>query len=181
MHIVGAVAALLAAALSPVDAGKYCSSCFDSGYALFSDDHSTLYQGQQLGDDGINIRMQPDSNFVLYVEGNVPKWATNTQGSGSTRVTMQPDGNLVMYTNDNVPTWASHTDNQGVGPFCLQRYLIITIDHRQFWNMYIFDSRCAVTWRQSGNALSTENATTDEAMAFVLANTSLVNQTKLSP
>lgn len=52
---------------------------------------------------------QEDGNLVVYVNKNVPIWASNTWGRRVKRCIMQKDGNLVIYDNFNQPIWASNT------------------------------------------------------------------------
>ncbi len=62
--------------------------------------------------DGKNkLRMQTDSNLVIYDEYDQPLWSTGTNGAlGIWDVTMQTDGNLVVHDLHGKPLWASGTN-----------------------------------------------------------------------
>ncbi|HVF06159.1 MAG TPA: hypothetical protein VNA20_15055 [Frankiaceae bacterium] len=54
------------------------------------------------------VVMQSDGNYVAYVDGGGPVWATNTAGSGAERLVVQSDGNVVIYAGSRA-VWASNT------------------------------------------------------------------------
>ena len=52
---------------------------------------------------------QTDGNLVLYKQGGIPQWATNTGGLGVNDVIMQRDGNLVQRDAQREINWQSNT------------------------------------------------------------------------
>jgi hypothetical protein len=49
--------------------------------------------------------MQGDGNLVVYQDGFIPLWSSNTHGTPSDRCIMQGDGNLVLYSANFTPYW----------------------------------------------------------------------------
>ncbi len=47
--------------------------------------------------------------MVIYKNGNIPTWASQTPGHPNSRLLLQNDGDLVIYQNGNIPIWATGT------------------------------------------------------------------------
>lgn len=74
-----------------------------------------LLVGQSIrsADGRFTIVLQTDGNLVLYANGRIPLWASNTAGHPEVwDVVMQGDGNLVIYDTHQRPLWASNTSGQ---------------------------------------------------------------------
>jgi len=92
--------------------------------SLKSDANSNEYNLLKVGEsiysknNRFRFTLQEDGNLV-YFDGNVPKWTSNTNGKSGSYVIMQSDGNLVLYTSANSPIWASGTNGYIGGPYRL--------------------------------------------------------------
>jgi len=106
----------------------------------------TLHEHHRLGfDERITSQdgrffaiFQRDANFVVYVSGGSPLWASNTNDTGATHVTLQKDHNLVVYDGSGVPQWASGTNERGVGKV----RLVIQNDG----NLVLYDEENTALW-----------------------------------
>ncbi|ATB28913.1 type VI secretion protein IcmF/TssM N-terminal domain-containing protein [Melittangium boletus] len=82
---------------------------------LRGDENEFLSPNQQLVSPNHRYALmyQEDGNLVLYdLEGNRPRWRSNTQGKRAWRVVMQEDGNFVVYQSRAEAVWASKTQGQ---------------------------------------------------------------------
>ncbi|KAK9120578.1 hypothetical protein Syun_018195 [Stephania yunnanensis] len=84
----------------------------------------TIYNGQSLNtneylQNGIyTFIMQGDCNLVLYKNGNIPLWNSQTAGKGNAcMATLQNNGNLVILSNTGI-VWTSNT-NRGPNSYRL--------------------------------------------------------------
>lgn len=88
----------------------------------------------------MDLNMQTDGNFVLYVNGQ-PKWASHTSSSIGNYVWFQRDGNLVVYnidywTGQVYPAWSSSTRTRGAARLSLQddgNLVIYTATGKVLW------------------------------------------------
>lgn len=110
-----------------------------------------LVRGQQLTSRNRRFKavMQPDGNFVMYVDER-PLWASNTiESGGGNELRMQHDGNLIVYDENMTPVWSSNTqlvgdylmcrDDGNLGVFGLNgetKWTTGTTQSRQFYLKY---------------------------------------------
>lgn len=89
----------------------------------------------------MDLNMQTDGNFVLYMNGG-PIWATNTTDLGFAKgvhAIFQSDGNLVVYDTEGngvYAPWASNTNGKGATDFALQNdgnLVIYNASHKALW------------------------------------------------
>lgn len=96
-----------------------------------------LSSGQSITSTNGRYRLtyQGDGNLVLYVEGRVPLWSSNTSGKSVGVCLMESNGNLVIYNAEGQPVWSSNTRNAG-------SKLVVQSDG----NMVIYDPNGKPVW-----------------------------------
>jgi hypothetical protein len=80
---------------------------------LLPNEGLTVSQSITSADGRFRLILQSDGNLVLYANGRIPLWASNTDGHPEVfDAVMQSDGNLVIYDVNGRPLWASNTNGR---------------------------------------------------------------------
>ena len=85
---------------------------------------------------GMELRLQPDGNLVLY-HGTTPLWNTWTNGAKGQSLVMQADGNLVYQGTDSKPLWNAGTNGHPGASLAVQddgNLVVYTPDHHAIWS-----------------------------------------------
>lgn len=96
-----------------------------------------LSSGQSITSTNGRYRLtyQGDGNLVLYLEGRISLWSSNTSGQSVGICVMESNGNFVMYNANGQPVWSSNTRNPG-------SKLVVQSDG----NMVIYDPNGKPVW-----------------------------------
>jgi hypothetical protein len=75
-------------------------SILNANEALYANEYLTSPNGRFI------CIMQGDGNLVVYQDGFIPLWSSNTAGTPADRCIMQGDGNLVLYSASFSAYWS---------------------------------------------------------------------------
>ena len=119
---------------------------------------------------GMELRLQPDGNLVLY-HGTTPLWNTWTNGAKGQSLVMQADGNLVYQGTDGKPLWNAGTNGHPGASLAVQddgNMVVYTPDHHAIWSTQTngFASRMHIA-RQGFLAHVVKDAVKIGPLAFV--------------
>lgn len=97
-------------------AGNYSLRFTSDGNLELWDNAAVTLLWQSETSEALSLSMQDDGNLVIYGEGNVALWSSDTGSNDGASLVLQDDGNLVIYSSTNKPLWATNTNPEQTAP-----------------------------------------------------------------